>query len=74
MAENQSYILWNTRSDFPETRVFQFINETVSENMDRFINSDDAFFYLLPLHDLENFQNMYPERSFKIYNYLDKQV
>jgi hypothetical protein len=74
MVDSQSYMLWNTRSDFPETRVFAFINENASEHMDRFINSDDAYFYLLPLHVLEEFQNMYPERSFEIFNYLDKQV
>lgn len=71
IPDNQSYILWNTCSDFSETRVFTLIGESTSGNNDRYLSSDDAYFYLLPLNILEDFRNMYPERSFEIYNYLN---
>jgi ATP:ADP antiporter, AAA family len=71
IPDNQSFILWNTCSDFSETRVFTLFNESASENKDSYLSSDDAYFYLLPLHILEDFQNMYPDRSFEINSYLN---
>jgi len=71
IQDNQNYILWNTRSDFSDTKVFTLIGENPSVNKDKYISSDDSHFYLLPLDVLEDFRNMYPERSFEIYNYLD---
>jgi len=72
IMDNQNYLIWNIRSDFTETRVFTIFGGSLTDNLNGYISSDDAFFYLLPLNVLEVFHNMYPERSFEIYNYLDR--
>ena len=71
IPENQNYILWNTSSDFSKTKGYSLIGEKASENIENYLGSDDTFFYLLPLNVLEDFRNMFPERSFEIYNYLN---
>jgi hypothetical protein len=71
MTGNGSYILWNIYSDFSEIKVFTLIGESASEYKNKYLISTGSFFYLLPLEVLEDFQNLYPERSFEIYNYLE---
>jgi hypothetical protein len=71
MPNNKSYILWNVYSDFSETKVFTLIGESASDYKNKYLISTGSFFYLLPLDVLEDFQNLYPERSFEIYNYLE---
>jgi AAA family ATP:ADP antiporter len=71
IEDNQSYLIWNTRSDFNETKVLPFFEENLTDNRKSYISSDDTYYYLIPLTALEDFQNMFPERTFEIYNYLD---
>lgn len=71
ISDNRSYLIWNSRSDLSEVRVFSFSGVSPTEDGKRYFSSEDAFFYLLPLNMLEDFQNIYPERSYQIFNYLD---
>lgn len=68
---NQNYILWNISRNLSETRVFTLIGEKAAIFKESYLVSQDAFFYLLPLEVLEDFQSIYPEQSFEIYNYLN---
>jgi hypothetical protein len=67
---NPHYILWNSNTDFSQIRVYTITGEDPSE-YEGYILSDNAFFYLLPLDVLEDFQTINPEQSFEIYNYLN---
>lgn len=71
LADNLNYILWNIGPDYSEARVFTLFGESPTEYKNEYLISNGSFFYLLPLNVLEDFQNMYPERSFEIYNYLE---
>ena len=71
IPDDKNYILWNTSSDFSNTKVFTLIENRASENKESYIDSDDAFFYLLPLTVLDDFSVIFPEGSFEIYSYLN---
>ena len=71
LRDNSNYILWNIGPDLSEARVFTLFGENATEYKNEYLISAGSFFYLLPMDVLEDFQNLYPERSFDIYNYLE---
>lgn len=64
-------ILWNLVPDLSEIRVFSLYGEELSAHTDDYLKNSEAFFYLLHMNLLEDFQNIFPERSFEIYRYID---
>jgi hypothetical protein len=72
ITENRCIILWNLLPDKSDIRVFTVFDSDTSGLSSKFIVSGDAFFYLLPLDVLEDFQNLYPGKSFEVFSYLDK--
>ncbi|MBA4322579.1 MAG: hypothetical protein C0408_07150, partial [Odoribacter sp.] len=66
-------IVWNLNSDFSAGTVFTVFESNIDGYRREQIISGDNFVYLLPLKAVEDFRNLYPENSFEIFNYLDKQ-
>ncbi len=66
-------ILWILLPDFSVARVYAFYEGHIPEFKEDQTIRADSFFYLLPLTALEDFQKNYPDNSFKLFRYLDKQ-
>jgi AAA family ATP:ADP antiporter len=73
MSEIPDSVLWNLTGDFSDTRVYPIFDNNLAEYTHNHDISADSFVYLLPITAVEDFRNMYPENSFEILNYLDKQ-
>jgi AAA family ATP:ADP antiporter len=66
-------ILWVLLPDFKLVGVYTIYEGHLPDfNSDQII-SDGSFFYLLPMTALEDFRKNYPESSFELFNYLEKQ-
>jgi AAA family ATP:ADP antiporter len=65
-------ILWKLMADYSVADVFIIFQNNIADYSDKDVSSD-SLFYLLPLKTVEDFRNMFPEDSFKVFNYLDKQ-
>jgi AAA family ATP:ADP antiporter len=71
LPDNSNYILWNIGPDHSEAKIFTLFGESAAEYKKEYLIGTGSFFYLLPLDVLEDFQNLYPERSYDIYNFLE---
>jgi hypothetical protein len=72
MTENRCIILWNLLPDKSDIRVFTLFGGDKTDLSGKFIGSEEAFCYFLPSDVLEDFQNLYPGKSFEVFRYLDK--
>jgi hypothetical protein len=65
-------IIWNLRSDYSVAGVSSVFESKLSEHSVKEI-PENSFLYIISVTALEEFRKMYPENSFEIFNYLDKQ-
>ena len=72
MKEIPDSILWKVMADYSVADVFIIFQNNLADYSEKDVSSD-SLFYLLPLKAVEDFRNMFPEDSFKVFNYLDKQ-
>jgi ATP:ADP antiporter, AAA family len=73
LKEIPDSVVWNLEADFSVMAIGTVFENNISEFTGNHNISAESFFYDLPLSSIENFRNMYPEDSFKILDYLDKQ-
>jgi hypothetical protein len=66
-------ILWILLPDFSVATVYTIYEGRLPDFDENQTISADSFVYLLPLTALEDFRKNYPENSFELFSYLDKQ-
>jgi hypothetical protein len=66
-----NWLLFNTNPGYSDTKLFVYFGDDSQINTQALLPDENAFFYLMNLNVLEDFQNIYPEKSFEIYHYLD---
>jgi hypothetical protein len=71
-GDHPDSIIWNLRSDYSVAGVSSVFESKLSEHSVKEI-PEDSFFYIISVTALEEFRKMYPENSFEVFNYLDKQ-
>jgi AAA family ATP:ADP antiporter len=65
-------IVWELLADFSVAGFFTVFDSNITGKSDKGISAD-SLIYLLQLKALEDFRYIFPESSFEIFNYLDKQ-
>jgi hypothetical protein len=71
--EFSASILWILLPDFSVAGVYTIFDGSLPLFNESQTISADSFCYLLPLTALEDFRKNYPENSFELFSYLDKQ-
>jgi AAA family ATP:ADP antiporter len=65
-------IIWNLKNDYSVAGIFSVFEGKFSEQSSYEI-PEDSFFYIISLTAIEEFRKIYPENSFEVFKYLDKQ-
>lgn len=65
-------IIWHLRSDYSVAGLYSIFEGQLSNRSKEEI-TEDSFFYIISVTALEGFRKIYPENSFEVFKYLDKQ-
>jgi AAA family ATP:ADP antiporter len=67
-------IIWNIESDFSSYNMAELFENNIAGYLDTNTVFAGSFFYIIPVEAIEDFRNLYPERSYEVFIYFDKQI
>lgn len=73
LKEVSDSVIWSITADLTIIGMAAIFENNISEYRDNHIIVPETYFYMLPLSAVEDFRNIYPENSFEVLHYLDKQ-
>ena len=70
--ENRTFILWASGKGNEGITTWILHSDNIVTVKERCTEPEFRYYYLLSIDDIEEFESMFPERSFEIYTYMDK--